>query len=74
MEYTHTDLHKHLRKFKTDPGSRERMLMPKALFTSKIFEGIEGDYPVFQNFSDRLFTSPGLERIIPGYPHKSSPH
>jgi hypothetical protein len=44
----------------------------KALFTSRVFEGMRGDYFVFQNFPHRLFTSPGFEGIIPGYPHKSS--
>jgi hypothetical protein len=45
----------------------------KALFTSRIFEGMGGDYFVSQNFPDRLFTSPVFEEIIPGYPHKSPP-
>jgi hypothetical protein len=43
----------------------------KALFTSRVFEGMGGDYFVSRDFSDRLFTSPGFEGIIPGYPHKS---
>jgi hypothetical protein len=45
----------------------------KALFTSKVFEGMVGDYSVSRNFPDRLFTNPGFEGIIPGYPHKSPP-
>jgi hypothetical protein len=45
----------------------------EALFTSRVFEGIGGDYFVSRNFSDRLFTSLGFEGIIPGYPHKSPP-
>jgi hypothetical protein len=44
----------------------------QALFTSKIFEGMRGDYFVFRNFPGRLFTSPGFEEIISEYPHKSS--
>jgi hypothetical protein len=43
----------------------------KALFTSRVFEGIRGDYFVSRNLLDRLFTSLGFEGIIPGYPHKS---
>jgi hypothetical protein len=43
----------------------------KALFTSRVFEGMGGNYFDSQNFPDRLFTSPGFEEIIPGYPHKS---
>jgi hypothetical protein len=45
----------------------------EALFTSRVFEGMRGDYFVSRNFSDRLFTSPGFEGLIPGYPHKSPP-
>jgi hypothetical protein len=45
----------------------------EALFTSRVFEGMRGDYFVSRNFPDRLFTSPGFERIIPRYPHKSPP-
>jgi hypothetical protein len=45
----------------------------EALFTSKVFEGIGGDYFVSRNFPDRLFTSPGFEGIIPRYPHNSPP-
>jgi hypothetical protein len=30
-----------------------------------------GDYFVSRNFPGRLFTTPGFEGIIPGYPHKS---
>jgi uncharacterized SAM-binding protein YcdF (DUF218 family) len=43
----------------------------QALFTSRVFEGMRGDYFVSQNFPNRLFTSPGFEGIIPRYPHKS---
>jgi hypothetical protein len=41
----------------------------KPLFTSRVFRGIGGDYPVSQNIFDssRL----GLEGIILRYPHKS---
>jgi hypothetical protein len=45
----------------------------EALFTSKVFEGMGGDYFVSRNFLDRLFTSPGFEGIIPRYLHNSSP-
>jgi hypothetical protein len=45
----------------------------KALFTSRVFEGMGRDYFVSRNFLDRLFTSPGFEEIILGYPHKSPP-
>jgi hypothetical protein len=45
----------------------------KALFTSRVFEEMEGDYFVSRNFPDRLFTSLGFERIILGYPHKFPP-
>jgi hypothetical protein len=45
----------------------------KALFTSRVFEGMRGDYFVSWNFPDRLFTSPGFEGIIPRYPDKSPP-
>jgi hypothetical protein len=45
----------------------------QALFTSKVFEGMGGDYFVSQNFPDRLFTSPGFEGIILGYPQKFPP-
>jgi hypothetical protein len=45
----------------------------EALFTSRVFEGMRGDYFIFQNFPDRLFTSPGFEGIIPRYSHKSPP-
>jgi hypothetical protein len=40
----------------------------KALFTSRIFEGMEENYFISWNFSNRLFTSPGFEGIISGYP------
>jgi hypothetical protein len=43
--------------------------LAEALFTSRVFKGMGGDYFVSRNFSDRLFTSPGFERIIS--PHKS---
>jgi hypothetical protein len=33
----------------------------KALFTSRVFEGMDGYYFVFRNFPDRLFTSLGFE-------------
>jgi hypothetical protein len=45
----------------------------EALFTSRVFEGMRGDYFDSRNFPDRLFTSPDFEGIIPGYPHKSPP-
>jgi hypothetical protein len=45
----------------------------KALFTSRVFERMGGDYFVSQDFPNRLFTSPGFEEIIPRYPHKSPP-
>jgi hypothetical protein len=45
----------------------------KALFTSRVFEGMGGNYFVSQNFPDRLFTSPEFEEIILGYPLKSPP-
>jgi hypothetical protein len=32
----------------------------KALFTSRVLEGMGGDYFISRNFSDRLFTSLGL--------------
>jgi hypothetical protein len=55
--------------------SRFRMLASAqpnhALFTSRVFEGMRGDYFISRNFSDRLFTSPGFEGIISGYLHKS---
>jgi hypothetical protein len=35
--------------------------------------GWKGIIFVSRNFPDRLFTSPGFEGIIPGYPHKSHP-
>jgi hypothetical protein len=44
----------------------------KALFTSRVFEGMGGDYFESRNFPDRLFTSPGFEGIIPTNPHHSS--
>jgi hypothetical protein len=54
---------------------RERILSPRstieALFTSRVFEGMGGDYPVSRNFPGRLFTRLGFERIIPEYPYKS---
>jgi hypothetical protein len=64
-----------------DDGSRAASTMQarvflnpaKALFISRVFEGMEGDYFKFRNFPDRLFISPGFEEIIPGYPHKSPP-
>jgi hypothetical protein len=34
----------------------------------RVFERIRGDYFIFRNFPDRLFTSSGFKRIIPGYP------
>jgi hypothetical protein len=46
---------------------------PRALFTSRVFEGMGGDYFVSQNFPNRLFTSSGFEEIIPRYPYKSPP-
>jgi hypothetical protein len=49
-------------------------LLTKALFTSRIFEGIGEDYSISCSFPDRLFTRLGLERIISGNSHKSSPH
>jgi hypothetical protein len=48
-------------------------LISEALFTSRVFEGMEGDYFESRNFSNRLFTSSGFEGIIPGYPHKFLP-
>jgi hypothetical protein len=45
----------------------------KALFISRVFEGMREDYFVSWNFRDRLFTSPGFEGIITGYPYKSPP-
>jgi hypothetical protein len=36
----------------------------KALFTSRVFKRIGGDYSVSQNFPDRLFTRPGLKGTI----------
>jgi hypothetical protein len=45
----------------------------EALFTSKVFEGMGGDYFKSRNFPNRLFTSPCFEGIILGYPHKSPP-
>jgi hypothetical protein len=50
---------------------RSMTLFSKALFTSRVFEGMGGDYFVSRNFPGRLFTTPGFEEIIPGYPHKS---
>jgi hypothetical protein len=46
----------------------------EALFTSRVFKGIGGNYFVSQNFPGRLFTRSGFEGIIPGYSHKSPPH
>jgi hypothetical protein len=40
----------------------------KALFTSRVFKGMGGDYFVSRNFPDRLFTSPGFEGIIRDIP------
>jgi hypothetical protein len=37
----------------------------KALFTSRVFKRMRGNYFVFRNFPDRLFTSLGFEKIIP---------
>jgi hypothetical protein len=45
----------------------------KVLFTFRVFEGMGGDYFDSRNFLDRLFTSPGFEEIILGYPHKCPP-
>jgi hypothetical protein len=45
----------------------------QALFTSRVFEGMGGNYFVSRNFPDRLFTSSGFEGIIPRYPHNSPP-
>jgi hypothetical protein len=59
-----------IHSFLKNPSYRIR----KALFTSRVFEGIGGDYLVFWNFSDRMFTRMGFEGIIPRYPHKSPPH
>jgi hypothetical protein len=50
-----------------------RNFLLEALFTSRVFEGMGGDYFESRNFPDRLFTSLGFEGIIPGYPHKSLP-
>jgi hypothetical protein len=48
-------------------------LITKALFTSRVFEGMGGDYFISRNFPNRLFTSLGFEGIISGYPQKSPP-
>jgi hypothetical protein len=37
----------------------------ETLFTFRVFERMAGDYFIFQNFLDRLFTSPDFEGIIP---------
>jgi hypothetical protein len=44
----------------------------EALFTSNILKEIEGDYFEPRKFSSSLFTTPGIDRIIPRYPYKSS--
>jgi hypothetical protein len=54
--------------------SSNPLIYPKALFTSRVFEGMGGDYPVSRIFPDGLFTRPSLEGIILGYLHKSPPH
>jgi hypothetical protein len=51
----------------------QAMVLIEDLFTFRVFEGMRGDYFVSRNFSYRLFTSPGFEGIISGYPHKSPP-
>jgi hypothetical protein len=47
------------------------MLLLQALFTSSVFKGMRGDYFVSQKIFDRLFTRPGLERIIQDIPTNS---
>jgi hypothetical protein len=44
-----------------------------ALFTSRVFEGIRGDYLESQKIPNSSFTTPGFGRIIPRYPHNSPP-
>jgi hypothetical protein len=36
-------------------GEKAELLF-KVLFTSRVFEGMGGDYPVSRNFTDGLFT------------------